>query len=341
MTLSYRARRNLRSFGSAALFLVLLLILVWIVWLFWLDRYVVYTRDGAKLDFSQSIEHLSGQPVKPPESDFSVDIYYNEGDGALNITTELTQLSGYYITKDMLADDIDTLQLQLSKLPAQTPVLIDVKDITGRFFYTTSLGPTYKGIDTDKMDSFIEFLSNSGLYVIARVPALRDYYYGLNSPSDGLPTSGGYLWLESETRCYWLNPASEGTLTHLMQTAAQLKSLGFNEVVFSDFRFPDTDKIIFKGDKQEALANAAKSLVDASASEHFAVSFQVEQPTLTLPDGRTRMYLEGKNAAEAKALAQMSGLENPSVNLVFLTDLNDTRFDEFGALRPITSAVIE
>ena len=341
MTLPYRTRRTLRNLGITALFLVLVLILVWMVWLLWLDRYMVYTRDGAKLDFSQSAEHLSGELAKPPEDNFTEDIYYNEGDNALDISTELSKLAGYYVTRDMLAEDISAVQAQLRKLPAQTPVLIEVKDMVGRYFYSTSLGPAYKGIDTTEMDELIEYLADSELYVIAKVPALRDYYYGLNNVPDGLPTSGGYLWMEKETNCYWLNPASEGTLSYLMQTAAQLKDLGFDEVVFSDFRFPDTDKIVFKGDKKEALITAIKSLVSVSSTDRFAVSFLVEDPTLTLPEGRTRMYLEGRNAAEAKALAQMTGLEDTAAKLVFLTDVNDTRFDDYGALRPITSAEVE
>ena len=39
---------------------VLLAVLVWAVWLLWLDRYVVYTRDGAKLDFNRE-QHSGGQ----------------------------------------------------------------------------------------------------------------------------------------------------------------------------------------------------------------------------------------------------------------------------------------
>ncbi len=340
MNIPYRTRRTLRALGIAALIVALALIVVWMVWLFWLERYVVYSRDGAKLDFGMSNQQLSGEIAVAPEDDMTISIFYNEGDNALNMGAELTQLSGYYITKDMLSD-IPAIKSMLRKLPEQTPVLLEVKDIVGRFFYSTSLGPSAKGIEPTEVDELISYLADSGLYVIAKAPALRDYYYGLNHVSDGLPTSGGYLWMENDTNCYWLNPASEGTLTYLMQIASELKGLGFDEVVFSDFRFPKTDKIVFKGDKNQALVNAASSLLTASAGDRFAVSFLVEDPTLPLPAGRSRMYLEGIPAADAKTAASQTTVADTAINLAFLTDVNDTRFDVYSVLRPLTSAQID
>lgn len=340
MALPYRTRRALRGLAIAVLWLILLAILVWLIWLLWLDRFVVYTRDGAKLDFGASNQQLSGEVALPPEKDATVSIYYNEGDNTLNISTELSQLGGYYIDAEMLAKGIPDVLAQLKKLPSQTPVLVDVKDITGRFFYSTTLGPNNKNIDTAGMNQLIEYLANSDLYTIARAPALRDYYYGLDHVPDGLPTSGGYLWMD-DSRCYWLNPASEGTITYLIQTAKELKDKGFNEVVFSDFRFPETDKIVFKGSRTETLVTAATKLLESCATDRFAVSFLVESASFPLPAGRTRLYLEGVGASQAKVLAEESGLEDPAIQLVFLTDVNDTRFDSYSVLRPITSAQFE
>lgn len=341
MAISYRTRRSLRNLGIGLLIFALLLVLVWIIWLLWLDRYVVYTRDGVKLDFSQSVAQISGEPAVRPNIDVDIPIYYNEGDQALVLSTELAQLGGFYVTRDMLIQDISGIETMLRKLPPQTPIMIEMKDIVGRYFYDTSLGPIHKEIDQVKMDRLIKYLTASDHYVIARVPALRDYYYGLNNVSDGLPTAGGYLWMESGTNCYWLNPASEGTRSYLMQTAKELQVMGFNEVVFSDFRFPDTDRIVFKGNKKQALEDAAKELAEASAAEHFAISFLVEDAAFALPAGRTRMYLEGQSASNAKALADKSGLEDPKIRLVFVSDVNDTRFDEYSVLRPITSAELD
>lgn len=339
MTLSYRTRRRLQNLGIFLAILVLLLVIAWIVWLLWLDRYVVYSRSGAKLDFNASSEQLSGQLASPPDTDATIDIYYNEGDNTLDTSTELTQLAGYYADTKALREDIDFVFEQVRSLAPGTPILLDMKDIAGRFHYDTALSSHISSaVDQDAMSQLLAYLRTGDYYLIARVPAFQDYYFGLENVPYGLPTSKGYLWF-SEDRTYWLNPASEGTMTYLIQIATELRSMGFDEVVFTDFCFPNTDKIVFKGNKTDALFTAAQRLVDACSTERFAVSFATTNAGFALPEGRTRLYLEDQAAADAAGLAMQTGIADTAVNLVFLTEVNDTRFDVFGVLRPISSAV--
>ena len=344
MTIPYRTRQALRNLGVAGMILLLFLIALWLVWLLWLDRFVVYSRDGAKLDFSQSVEYISGEPAVRPGQNETVSIYYNEGDNALNISTELVQLVGFYIDADTLLKDIPGALAIVKKLPPGTPVMIDMKDIQGRFYYSTSLGFVHSKLDMDAMNALLKYLAGSDLYVIARVPAFRDFYYfdGDKNLDNGLvSTAGAYLYRDPDN-CYWLDPSREGTLTYLIQIMSELKGLGFDEVVFTDFSIPSTEKVRFKKDKAETLTFAAKSLLAAGATDRFAVSFQADAPgSFALPDGRTRLYLNGTSAADAKMLAEQSGLEDTAVKLVFVTEVNDTRFDVYGVLRPIGVAQVE
>ena len=68
---------------------------VWLCWLLWLSRYIIYTRDGAKLDFSLDAQVAVGEPALPPGEQETVSIYYNEGENVVETTTELKQLLGY------------------------------------------------------------------------------------------------------------------------------------------------------------------------------------------------------------------------------------------------------
>jgi hypothetical protein len=341
MTLPYRTRRFFRGLAIFFLILVLAAVAVWLVWLLWLDRYVVYTSDGAKLDFSQSDKTISGVPALPPEEDFTVSIYYNEGDNVLTTTTELTQVSGYFISTKMLELEMDTVMSQVRKLPANTPVLVEVKDITGRFYFSTSLGPVYSGVDTGKVEDLLTYLKLSDLYPIALFPALRDYFYGLDHVSDGIfLKSGKGLWMDDD-RCYWLNPSSKGTQEYILRTIEELKAKGFAEVVLGDFAIPDTDKIKFSESRKTALSEAAVSIAAATATDRFCVSFCVSDTSFYLPEGRTRMYMKNAEASSLKTVAAETGLEDPQVRLVFITDANDTRFDEFGVLRPLNAAQLE
>lgn len=338
MNLPYRTRRRLRTLAIVALSLLLVAVVIWLVWLLWLDRYLVYSRDGAKLDFSLSAEHLSGQVALPPEEKATVPLYYNDGSDAVDTSTELAQVYGFYADAYTIADDIETVKAQIQALPSGTEVMLDVKNIFGYFFYSSKVGPQSNSVDIAVMDELIAYLRSRNIYTIARVPAFRDYYFGLNNDSNGLPhSSGGYLW-QDDQGCYWLNPDASGTMNYLIQIVSELKELGFDEVVFTEFRFPDTTSILYDGNKTEALNRAAASLVSSCATSTFAVSFCVEQNAITLPEGRCRLFLQNVSAFNAQSVAEQSGLEDPTVNLVFITEANDTRYDAYGVLRPITFA---
>ena len=142
-----------------------------------------------------------------------------------------------------------------------TPVMLDVKDAKGRFFYSSGVSAERSGsVDTAAMDALIEKLDQKGMYLIARLPALRDYSFGLNHTENGLfVSSGAYLWADDDY-CYWLDPTKQGTVTYLVEIVTELKNLGFDEVVFDEYRFPDTDNLKFSGDRLEALNSTAKTL---------------------------------------------------------------------------------
>ena len=339
MNIPYRTRQNLKRAGIAALAVLVVLILVGLFWFMWLERFVVFTRDqGAVLDMSLSEEFPDAQAPVLPSYHTDVPIYYNEGENAINASQEMTQLVGYYADTAALREDIDAVLEQVKNLPANTPVMVDVKNPKGAFFYNSAV-TTYrdKKIDPEKMEALIAYMDANNLYTIARLPALRNYVYGVDHVVDGLDAPGGYLWADADY-CYWLDPTSQGTMTHLIQIVSELKALGFDEIVFDEFRFPDTNNIVFKGDRKEAIAKAAATLVSTCATNNFAISFVGTDVTFPLPEGRSRLYLKDAAAAQVETIAAESGLADPAVRLVFLTEVHDTRFEVCGVMRPLEAA---
>ena len=342
MNIPYRTRSMLKRLGIAALAVTLVLVLVLFFWFVWLQRFVIYDRDlGAVIDLDAPQDWVGGQLAVPPEPGEMVPIYYNEGAGALNVTRELTQIVGYYADQAALQKNIDAVLEQVKALPRGTPVMLDVKNNKGAFFYSSSVGEQRNSkIDPEKMDELIQTLHKNGNYLIARLPALRDYYYAVRHTRDGLPTSKGYLWVDRTDGgyYYWLNPGKEGTQEFLLNIINELRVLGFDEVVFDQFQFPSTKEIVFSGDKAETLNKAAQTLVTAGSTETFTVSFVGRSEDLVLPSGRCRMYLDGVSAADADTVAQNTGIENTALQLVFLTQVHDTRFDKYSVLRPLEGA---
>lgn len=341
MTLSYRTRRTIRRFLTVAVIVAITGLLVWLCWFFWLDRFVVYTQNAAMFDFTLSAQFPEGQTAPKPESGNSITIVYNDRRNEDTETVvEQTSISGYYIDLDQLKTDVSAVQAKLEKLPPGTAVMLDVKNTKGYFYYSTSVGTTTStDVDIEAMDSLLAYLKNSDLYTIARLPAFRDWEYGLNHVPSGLPKKGGNgsLWID-DTGCYWLNPANDDALGYLIRITTELRSLGFDEVVFTDFRFPYTDKIVFEGDKAQVISDAAATMVSTCATDRFCVSFYSEDYAFPLPDGSTRLYLENVDAADLVNVVPQVQMSDPRIHLLFLTTVNDTRFNDYCVLRPLDNA---
>ena len=56
-----------------------------------------------------------------------------------------------------------------------------------------------------------------------------------------------------------------------------------------------------------------------------------------LPEGRSRLYLENVSAKNAAAIAATTQVADPAINLVFLATTNDTRFNDYSVIRPIST----
>ncbi len=348
MSIPYRARRNLRRIAVTVLALVLFTTLALLGWLLWLNRYVVYSREGARFDFGISLEYGPGVIPSAPAPLPTITLHDKQEDvedPEQPVTKELQQFSGFHVTLDNLKDpdSFEATRNALAALPKGSTVMLELKSVSSYVYYTSDVAREDPDFDVVRMDTLIRDLQSQGHYVIARIPAFQERHYILEDEhgrfDQGLEhISGGSLWWDGDNRCYWLNPASDGTMTYLIQLVTELRSLGFDEVVFDNFRFPDTDKIQFEGDQMETLNNVASMLVKTCSTDKFCVSFTRSAPDLSLPEGRTRLYLTGISAADADTAAAASGLADPKAQVVFLTEKSDTRYEVFSVLRPLDTA---
>ena len=343
MTLTFRTRRRLKGLFIALLSLTMAFILAWLGWVVYLERYIIYTRDGVVLNLDLDLDQYDeGVVATPPDANETVPIFYNEGSNAQEMNAELTQLWGYYISFDALAKDINACRDQLALLPAGTPVMIELKSGYGKFHYSTSVpgAELSDSLNIAEVDSLIQDLRSRNLYLIAKVSAFRDRAYGLKNVPQGIyHVNKKGLWPDNNN-CYWLNPTNPTVLSYISSIVQELKEMDFDEVLLADFSVPVSDKVYFKEDRTEALKNAANTIIESCGSEYFTVSFGVTSSTFPLPEGRTRMYLSGVEAQNVGAVIAQSKVENAEIRIVFLADTNDTRYDEYGVLRPLSASEV-
>ena len=343
MHLSYRTRQFYRRLFQVILALVLTALVVVLCWVLWLRRFIIYTNDGARIDFSltqQWAPGITGQEtlaVQPPQ------IYYPDpddpqggGEGGEDIAS--ARFEGYYLTVDELLDNLDGVLEDILALPEDTPVMIDVMGYWGYFYYSTEVGTTTSSsFNLATMDAFFDAVNARGLYTIARLPAFRNYEYVVHHNSYGLRLKNGGYYSDSQN-AYWMDPTHDAVLTYLIDISKELRDMGFDEVSFLYFAYPDTNTIVFDGDRQAAIAQAAQTLATVCANDQFAVSFITTDANFPLPEGNCRLYLQDVAAYDVNDI--LAAMDPGNVErVVFFTTSNDTRYQQCGTIKPISMAI--
>lgn len=335
---SYRNKRLVKQ-GLIVIAVLLAILMVFCgIRFIYLQRYLVYENGTVKLDYAQDLMKENQNLPQWDRSEIEIiteDAVVLEKDFS---EEPLRKLSGLYITTQMLLD-MDSVTNALAELEEQpTAIMLDLKSVYGNFYYSSGVhGAQTSSADIGAIDAMIDqFSSQKNLYLIARIASLSDPNFALANQSCGLPLRSGALWVDEEG-CYWLNPMKEAVQEYLVAIAQELAMMGFDEVVFDDFRIPESQNIIFNSElsREDSAAEAAAILKEQLTSDGIRVSFNSSNPGVAAVSDR--VYLVTDNGSKVAHLVEsvQDGLTDFSAQIVFLTGSRDTRFEGYGILRPL------
>lgn len=336
---SYQNKRKAKIILTAISIAAIVLFLFCLCRFIYLQRFLVYTDKEVSLNYDQDLREDTSA-TKPIWSEDTIEIITEEPvmqvSGAAGMP--LQTLSGTYITTQMLLnmDTVTEAMPQGDALP--DALMLDLKSIYGNFYYSSdTVGAMTSSADISAIDNLISRLSaEPGLYLIARVASLSDTNFALANQSCGLPLRSGALWM-SDDGCYWLDPMEDAVQDYLVSIAKELAYLGFDEIVFDDFRIPDSKNIIYPTEttREETAAEAAAMLRERLADLPVRVSFVSSNPLVAEHSDRVFIVTQDGSAVADLVKSLQDTVENPSAEIVFLTPSRDTRFDGYGILRPL------
>lgn len=320
--------------------LIALLVILVLLTVVYLGRFVVYTPDGAYLDFQRNTAKQAEGILTPVENPTLVEGVTIEYAGP-NVSTDTTELiSGYYIDYEML-EKPDAVLAALRELNTPCTVMIDLKDGKGSFYYHSQIdGAKLADVDLTAVNSVISYLKNHGFTMVARVKTFTDTSFALDHLNCGLKIQGGALWMGKG--CYWLDPGNPTVVFYLKQIARELAGKGFKEIVFDDFFFPSGSTIVYSSDKSRTrlVADTAQELLNFFASSNITISFGNPATDFDF-SGASRVYISDvTGSGVSKTVTSFSQLEDPTTQIVFLTGSKDNRFDGYQVLRPLLSSLV-
>lgn len=336
---SYRNKRLVKKTLKIALAVLLGIAALIVCRVIYLGRFVTYDDQGAHLDYAQHLQADRTPEVQVPEEDFSFDTVLDDTSEEDASQSGSLRLTGYYITTTMLANNLDEVRAALNQYDDYNAIMLDVKSVFGSFYYSSSITGAVKAtvMDVTQVDALIkELTQKKGVTLIARVPAFSDPEYALKHQSQALPLYNGALWTD-ENNCYWLNPYSNDVQGYLTSIALELSGLGFDEVLFDNFYFPDSDRISWTGSvtKQEAILDAADNLSANLLNQSVRLCLGTNDPEVAAYAGRVFITSNNASQIETDAEALKDVLPDTAAQIVYITDSRDTRFDACGAMRPL------
>ena len=334
MRLSYRNKLRIKKLLKFLGITLAVCLILGVVLLIYLEPYVVYDREGAHLELEPGETELAVPESTAPRPVITdPKIVYSQEPVAEKM---ILDMGGYYITTSMLADP-QAVMTALQEAPAGCAVMIELKSRFGNFYYSTEVyGAPRADVDTAAIDGIIAYLEEKGFYTIGVISAYSDYTFALENQSCGLPMASGALWWD-DYNCYWLDPANETVSGYLMDTVRELGELGFEEVAFSNFLFPDAQSIVYSSEmtRTQVIEQAAGDLTAMAQGSGVKISFVTEQTDFPGRLCTGRLYIPNVDGSRVERyVGSYRDLGNMK-ELVFLANSRDTRFEGYAQLRPL------
>ena len=331
---SYQTKNRLRRGVKIALLVLAALLLLAVVRFIYLERFLVYEKDGVHLDLGGGVATVAQNRQTPSAESFP--LVREDAHGAAisqPVEGQIKKLSGVYVSAAQLQDpDVQASFVDFS----ENAILLDVKTATGKFLYPTQAEHTDVSAKAEEIGTLLKQLKGKrNVTRIARLPAFADRAYALSDFSHSLAIAGGALWMDGNGS-YWLDPASEDVRAYLIAEAKELSRLGFDEIVFDGFFFPQSASIVYSGDGSEACREAAREIADALRDTGVLCSFISGDPEILACSARGYIPLTDEMLIASLVDTYAELFSGDGARLVFLTDSHDSRLADYSMLSPWT-----
>lgn len=225
------------------------------VWLFYyLQRFIVYDKDGLRLDLSAQREEImrSGTaeqtpaPVTVPHVD--VEIVVDQRDYSEVVTDAGNNLrtihAGFVAASDV---NENTLRYYAGRMGDFDALVLELKAADGflRWHSGVALADSFAVNGTLELQELLDPLKEQGVYLIAQISALADITMAQRNAPIALQIAGTGTAFTDADGVSWLDPYSDSTRAYLIALMAELQRMGFDEVLLSGVNCPDSDALQF------------------------------------------------------------------------------------------------
>lgn len=241
----YRGRGGARTFLKVLIVILLIVLILAILGVFLLDRVLVVSSDGLRLElpFTQRAEEETPDPASAEPSG-SLSLIVESPTGA-DLPEGAETIRAVQLPRAALYDGTAAEQVAAA---GGTAALFDMKADDGSLGYTSQLtlaGNAGVSADDAALNAAIRGLNAGELYTVARVACFRDNTIPYYNNGTALRLSGGN-WRDAGGN-RWLNVGKQSARDYVVGVCAELAELGFDELLLDYAGYPTgggTDRIL-------------------------------------------------------------------------------------------------
>ncbi len=266
----YRGKRKKTAPALIATIIVLAVIAFAVMLFYGLQKYIVVTSSGLRLEIPflqedgqqsaqtddegevavQSFEPVTAQ-LEIGQADYS-NIKASAGEG-------LSAVKLVYVpASSVTASGVETY---LSKSPAATGVLLDVKTVTGMLVWDSQadIAKGYGTAGTVDLASIVASLKEQGRYVAVRMCCFVDNTLASRYAQLALKTSDGQAY--SDSNGAWIDPTNATVRSYITSLCSELSKMGVDEIVLLGMRLPEASGLDFSFSSSSAVKPTALTAV--------------------------------------------------------------------------------
>lgn len=244
----YRGRRTITDILRFIAILLAVLVVVLLAGMFYLQRYVVYTDEGAKLElppFLQFLRHSGEQPsdnsVSPP--DLGNVSFVEDPDGSLSEPGDASQGEEESRTPGFamelpVSDVVNGLAGEKLEQAGAEALILEMKDREGMLAWHSEqeVAGRAKVNGEPSANETLRQWNQGEVYTVARLCCFQDnsvpYYHNKMALRQG---NGNW---RDELGLRWMSPAHADAQAYIAGLCGELAALGFDEIVLENFSFP-------------------------------------------------------------------------------------------------------
>ncbi len=270
---TYRDIRPGRNALKIVLIVIISIVLLCIFLFFYLQRFIVYTENGVRLEIpGLEFVHQDAADKSAEDSSIITSDQVIIDEPAHKETEPLKTLHGVTLsTESMYNEESHSNFIAEMKNVGADAVMIDLRLDDGSLTYDSAV--SVEGMDNTvqlqgNIEQLISNLKNNGFYVVARISAFAEEYDDTKQDSLLLKDSSDELW-KDEAGHVWLNPRDEVVKNYIVGLVREAADSGADEVLLTNVYLPpeafESVSGISQSEYENLIVSYTESLKECSA----------------------------------------------------------------------------